>query len=140
MKYVLDFNVGVKWFLNEADSPKALLLRDDFRNGIHELIAPDIFPVDVTHAITRAERQIRITAAEGASHLRTLLSMLPALHPYLPLLPRAYAISSQARIGVYDCLYVALAHQEGCPFVTADQRLINALQAQYPWIVDLATV
>ena len=39
------------------------------------------------------------------------LATLPALHPYLPLLPRAYELSSQARIGVYDCLYVALTER-----------------------------
>lgn len=31
MKYVLDASVAVKWVLSEADSPKALSLRDDFR-------------------------------------------------------------------------------------------------------------
>jgi predicted nucleic acid-binding protein len=35
----------------------------------------------------------------------------PDLHPYLPLLPRAFAIASAARIGVYDCLYFALAER-----------------------------
>jgi putative transposase len=39
-------------------------------------------------------------------------------------LPRAIAISSAVRIGVYDCLYVALAEREGCEFVTADARLV----------------
>jgi hypothetical protein len=34
------------------------------------------------------------------------------LHSYLPLLPRALDISSQLKIGVYDCLYVALAEPE----------------------------
>jgi predicted nucleic acid-binding protein len=52
---------------------------------------------------------------------------LPDLHPYLSLLPRAYELSSQARIGVYDCLYVALAEREGCPLLTADDRLARSL-------------
>ena len=43
---------------------------------------------------------------------------------YQPLLQRATAISSQARIGVYDCLYVALAEHENCELVTADGKLI----------------
>ena len=33
---------------------------------------------------------------------------------------RAFVLASQARIGVYDCLYVVLAEREGCEFLTAD--------------------
>ena len=57
MKYVLDINVGLKWVLNEVDSPQALLLRDEYRNRVHELIAPDCFPLEAGHALTRAERR-----------------------------------------------------------------------------------
>jgi hypothetical protein len=44
MKYILDASVAFKWEVFEADSDKANRLRDDFRNGIHELLAPDFFP------------------------------------------------------------------------------------------------
>ena len=49
MKYVLDSSVAVKWVLPELDSTKALRLAD-FQAGLHELIAPDVFPVEVGHA------------------------------------------------------------------------------------------
>jgi predicted nucleic acid-binding protein len=61
MKYVLDSCVAFKWVGPEADTDKALRLRDDTRAGLHELLAPDVFPVEVAHALTRAERQGRIT-------------------------------------------------------------------------------
>src|SRR4051794_19803756 len=124
MKLVLDSSVGIKWFLAESDSDKALRIRDDFFRGIHELLAPDIYPVEFTHALTRAERQLRITTAEGLSHFQDMFATLPGLHAHLPLLPRAYEISSSVRMGVYDCLYVALAEREGCELLTADARLI----------------
>ena len=44
------------------------------------------------------------------------------------------------RIGVYDCLYVALAEQEKCELVTADTTMINALQKDFPFIRALATM
>jgi predicted nucleic acid-binding protein len=62
------------------------------------------------------------------------------MHPCLPLLPRAYAISSQARIGVYDCVYVALAERESCEFITADDKLVKNLQGQFPFIMPLASM
>lgn len=140
MKYVLDSSVAFKWLVPEIDTSIALRLRDDFRNGIHDLIAPDLFSVETVHALTRAERQGRVTAGEGRVLFKALLNNYPALHSFLPLLPRAYEISSTLRIGVYDCVYVALAERENCEFVTADDKLIKNLQATFPFIISLASL
>lgn len=140
MKYVIDSSVAFKWVVREVDSDRADRLRDDFRKAVHELLAPDVFPVEVGHALTRAERQRRIPVGTAVPLLTDVLSTPPAFHPSLPLLLRACAISSQARIGVYDCLYVALAEQEGCQFVTADARLLTNLQARFPFIVPLSSL
>lgn len=125
MKYVLDASVALKWELPEGDSAKALVLRDDFIAKIHELIAPDVFPVEVAHALTRAERKNLLTPAEGSAAFHRVLQQLPQLFPSLAVLPRAYEISSVARIGVYDCLYLALAEQQNCTLVTSDKRLLS---------------
>jgi predicted nucleic acid-binding protein len=140
MRHVLDASVGFKWAVVEPLSDKARQLRDDYRTGTIELFAPDVFPLEIAHALTRAERQGRITPAEGALLLADVLTTAPQLFPSLRLLPRAYAISSQMRIGVHDCLDVALAEQEGCELITADDRLVRALQAGYPFIVPLASL
>jgi predicted nucleic acid-binding protein len=137
MKYVLDASVALKWVLAEIDSDKADFLRDGFRKGIHDFLAPDIFPIEVGHAIARAERRKIITDSEGSILLGNILTTLPQLVPSLPLLPEAYALASAKRISLYDCLYVALADREGCHFVTADTRLINVLQKDHPFIVGL---
>jgi predicted nucleic acid-binding protein len=137
MKYVLDSSVAFKWLVPEKDSPKALKLRDEFNQEMVELIAPDILPVEITHALTRAERQKRITPAKGAILLKDLLQNLPVLHAYLPLLPLAYAISSKMHVGVYDCLYIGLAEQEDCELVTADDKLVKNLQKRFPFVVSL---
>ena len=139
MKYVLDSNIGVKWVLAEDLSDKAQLLRDDFRNKVHELMSPDIFPVEVIHALTRAERQKRITPPQGGKLWADVMSTPPHLFPSVPLIPRAYEIASKARIGVYDCLYVALSEKEKCQLVTADDRLVNVLQPTFPQIIHLAS-
>jgi predicted nucleic acid-binding protein len=140
MRRVLDSSVGFKWVVPEPDSDKAIRLRDDYRNGTVELLAPDVFPIEIAHALTRAERQGRITPAQGAIALADVASLLPRLHASFPLLPRAYQISSQVRIGVYDCLYVALAEREGCQLITADDRLVRTLQPQFPFILSLSSL
>ena len=43
------------------------------------------------------------------------------------------------RIGVYDCLYVALAEQEKCELVTADTTLVRALQPTFSFIRTLSS-
>jgi predicted nucleic acid-binding protein len=140
MKYVLDSCVGFKTLLAEQDSDKAQRLCEDYEHNVHELLSPDIFAAEIAHGITRAERQGRITPAEGAQLLTDLLNRLPAMHASLPLLPRAYRISSDVRMGVYDCLYLALAEREGCELVTSDDKLIRNLQPQFPFLVPLASL
>ncbi len=140
MKYVLDSCVALKWYLPEADSAQALQLRSNFLSALDELLAPDILPVECAHGLTRAERQGIIPIGDADTHLVQLLRVGVPLHPYHLLLRRAVAISSAARIGVYDCLYVALAEREKCELVTADNKLIKALQKQFPFIKSLASI
>ena len=136
MKYVLDASVAFKWLVSEADSDKALRLRDDFRNGSHELLAPDILPIEVGHALTRAERQGRVSAADGFILWSGMMADCPHLVPSLALMPQACALSSRAKLGIYDCLYVALAEQEQCKLVSDDARLATLFPKQ---VVSLST-
>jgi predicted nucleic acid-binding protein len=138
MKYVLDASVGIKWVMNEIDSANARQLRDDFRSQIHDLIAPDSFLLEAAHALSKAGRRGIVT---DATRLWVELMVdSPQLFSSVTLMLRALAIANQARIGVYDCLYVALAEREGCELVTADARLINSLQPTYPFIIALASL
>jgi predicted nucleic acid-binding protein len=137
---VLDSGVAFKCLVPEVDSDRAVRLRDDDLAGTHELLAPDVFPTEVTHALTRAERQGRITPVEGAQLFRDVLTTLPVLHPSLTLLPRAYVLSSLHRQGVYDCLYIALAEREGCELVTADDKLLKKLKGHFPFLIPLNTL
>jgi predicted nucleic acid-binding protein len=140
MKYVLDSSVVFKWEVPETDSDKANLLRDDFRNGIHELLAPDFLPLELAHALTRAERQGRIVVGQADLFWTDAMTMPPLLLPSLPLAIHAISISSQMRIGVYDCLYIALAEREKCDFITADDKLVNNVQNQFPAVRHLSTL
>lgn len=140
MKYVLDSNVALKWVLRESDSDKARQLRVDYQQQTQELLAPDVFPIEAAHALARSERRGIISPAQGPMFLAGILASQPQLYPYVPLLWRAYNISSQARIGVYDCLYVALAEREGCELLTADDRLVRTLQPVFPFITALASL
>jgi predicted nucleic acid-binding protein len=138
MRCVLDSNIGVKWILQEDQSDRARVVRNEYSRGLHELLAPDVFTVECAHAVTRAQRQGRINVAEAKVFMADLLTTLPQLHPHQLLLPRAIEISLQVRHGVYDCLYIALAEREACELLTADTKVLLNLRAAFPFIVDLA--
>lgn len=140
MKFVVDSSVGFKWVIDEELSDKARKLRDDYITGVHALLAPEVFPVEIAHALTRAERQKRITPPESGVLLAEVLKTLPIQSRSLPLLLRATEISSAMRVGVYDCLYVSLAEKKRCRFVTADDKLIQNLQQDFPFIVSLESL
>ncbi len=138
MKFVLDSSVALKTALPELDSSKAIALCAAFEHGFHRFIAPDIFPIEAAHALTKAERRGLISVGQASILLADL--PIPEFHPSLPLLQRAIDISSIARIAVYDGLYVALAEQQHCELVTADRRLLNNLSRDFHFLVDFATL
>ena len=125
MKFVLDASVALKTVLNESDSDVAIALRDDFKNQIHQLIAPDTLPVEIAHALTRAERRGVIPVGQASPLFSHFLDPCPVLYAYGDLIDRAIELSSNMRIGVFDCLYVALAEEEDCKVVSADQKLVE---------------
>ncbi|HEV2949322.1 MAG TPA: type II toxin-antitoxin system VapC family toxin [Gemmataceae bacterium] len=140
MKYVLDSSVALKWVLPEADSVRAIRLRDEHKNGIHELLAPDIFTPEIANGLASAERQGRIKTGESAVLLLDVVRAAPALHPAAPLLLRAMALAIATRRAVYDCIYLALAEVEGCELVTADDQFARGLRSSYPFIVSLVAL
>ncbi len=136
---VMDSSSALKWALPEPFSDKAERLREDYHNGLIELIAPDIFSIETLHALTKAERQKRMTHGTAYPLWQMIHADCPVLHAHIPLLDRAYEIAAVARIGIYDCVYVSLAERENCELATADDRIIKNLQSTFPFIRSLST-
>lgn len=140
MKYVVDSSVALKWVLPEPDSAKAIRLRDEYRNGIHELITPDIFPSEIANGLASAERQKRIRTGESAVFLNDILSAAPAIHLSAPLLIRAMELAISTKQAVYDCIYLALAEAEVFELVTADDQFARTLRPSFPFITSLVAL
>jgi predicted nucleic acid-binding protein len=138
MKYVVDASVGFKWAVAEIDSDKANRLREGYRNGIHSLLSPDIFPAEIANSLVMAERRGRI--ADHAPLLFDILTTCPTLYPTIRLLPRVSAITRLTSTTVYDAIYVALAESESCELVTADDRLLRKVQQHFPFLVALSSL
>jgi predicted nucleic acid-binding protein len=65
MKYVLDASVAIKWVIVEPDSNKATRLREDYRNPVHELIAPESFVIECAYSLTKKQRQRLVSDARA---------------------------------------------------------------------------
>ena len=104
------------------------------------MIAPDMFPTEMCNILMILERSGKINPGDAHLFFRHLLSELPPLFPAIPLLPRALEIAKQSRPTVYDCLHVALAEREGCELVTADDKLVKAVQPTLPLVVSLSSL
>jgi predicted nucleic acid-binding protein len=140
MKYVIDTSVQIKTLVTEADSAKAIRLCDEYRAGIHELLAPDLFPTEVANVLMILERAGKIRPGDANLLFSQFLVDIPPLHPTISLLPRAMEIAKQFGQSVYDSLYAALAEREGCEHVTADDRFLRSVQSSLPFVIALSTL
>jgi predicted nucleic acid-binding protein len=77
-----------------------------------------------------------------ASAARQLVAAFRALPlvvvPAADLLDDAFHLAVTHRRSVYDMLYLALSVREKCRFVTADEKLVNAVSAAFPDVVWVA--
>ncbi|MGH7135361.1 MAG: type II toxin-antitoxin system VapC family toxin [Pirellulales bacterium] len=137
---MLDASVAACWVLRNPLQVKALKLRTEYEQNIHELIARSHFPGEIASALTKAERQKLIPVGDALLLIQDILKTPPVLYAIDSLYYRAVEISSNTRTAFYDCLYVALAERQNCELITVDDKLINALQRQFSFILSLASL
>ena len=139
-RLVVDCSVVVKWKIPTEDHAAAAeALLGDWEHHVVDVSVPNHFPSEVISAFLRAFRRGRITAEEAREAIQDLLALPFVLRDVTAIADRAFVIAHQHQQRAYDCLYVALAERDGVELWTGDERLYNALHAQYPfvrWIAD----
>jgi hypothetical protein len=123
-------------------------LEAEFQAAVRQAMSSRRDPEAMRRAAERMDRMREETFREhglldfGVPAIRELRGDLPEwiLIPSMPLLLRAAEIPSASRVGVYDCLYVALAERERRELVTADSRHLANLKPTLPFIIDLASL
>jgi predicted nucleic acid-binding protein len=130
MKFVLDSCVAVKWVIPEDHTEDAQRFREAITDDTNAILAPDVFPAEVGHALVKAERRSRSQRGTARVLWADVMLDCPGLYASAELMPMALELAERFRAGVYDCLYVALAEREGCQLVTADESLIEKFRFQ----------
>lgn len=121
--YVVDASVAVKWFIFEREPNRetALNLRSQHITGSPQLVVPELFLLEVPHAIKVGRKG---TEEELSEVLQTLADLdLQIERNSQPVLQKTNTIASSYKLTWYDAVYVALAEMLGFPCVTADEAL-----------------
>lgn len=132
MKFVLDASVAGKWLLPEADSGKARGLFERWNKGQLELIAPALLVAEIASMLWKRAARRLIPASEAIRLFQEFSELGLALAPIETLAGEALELSITHRHPFYDCLYIALAVQNRCGLLTADERLFRSFHPQLP--------
>jgi len=132
---VVDASVAAKWLLPPggepfADKAKSLLAR--YVNREIQIVVPDIFWAELANLLWKAARTARCTSAEALASLEAIRAQQFSTVASIHLAESALRIACQSDRTAYGALYVALAEELNGSFITADEKLANALAARYP--------
>jgi predicted nucleic acid-binding protein len=113
--------------IEEQGTPQALMLRKSAR-----LIAPELLVAECANILWKKARLRELSREEAVLAAQLLQTAEIELLPTRSLLEAATCIAIEIDHPAYDCLYVALAVENNCKFVTADERLIGKLAQAGP--------
>lgn len=136
-KLVVDASVVIKWFVPEPLSPEARRILDDYRAGTLDLVAPDLLNAEVGNIVWKKQTYQGLGSDDAMAVIGGLRNLVIAFTPTADLLADAYNLAITHQRTVYDSLYLALSIREACQFVTADERLANAVSSMVPTVVWL---
>ena len=126
---VLDSSVVTKWFLPEDYSAEARLIFELYRAGEWTLLSPDLMYAEVSNVLWKYQRKDKISASEAERVLEALIGLEIEAFPSSLLLEHAHELAVRFDRSLYDSLYLALSQRTSSPFVTADEKLFNAVRA-----------
>lgn len=110
-----------------------------YQSGAYRLIAPDLLVAEFGNVLWKKHRFEGLTPEDAWQILLAFQDLDIELVPTTQLINTALEIAIAHTRTVYDSLYLALSLREQCPYLTADERLINAVQSSFPnayWIAS----
>ncbi len=134
---VVDSSVAVKWFLPEPYSAEARRILGEYQRGALSFIAPDLINAEDGNIVWKKHTLQGLDAADAQAVLSSFRALQLTFIPTADLLGDAYELAVKYRRTVYDALYLAASTRAACPFVTADERLANAVGPSFANLVWL---
>jgi predicted nucleic acid-binding protein len=119
---VIDASIAVKWVVEEAGTLHALAIRQKAK-----LIAPELLVAECANILWKKVQRNELLKEEALLAARLLQGAEIELAPTRSLFEAATRMSIEIDHPAYDCLYLALAVEKKCQFVTSDQRFLRKL-------------
>ncbi|MFZ0147418.1 MAG: type II toxin-antitoxin system VapC family toxin, partial [Xanthobacteraceae bacterium] len=119
---VIDASIAVKWVVEEDGTPEALVLRQKAK-----LIAPDLLIAECANIFWKKVQRGELLKEEALLAARLLHGAEIELLPTRSLFEAATRMSIEIDHPAYYCLYLVLAVERKCQFVTADERFLRKL-------------
>lgn len=120
---VIDASIAIKWVVEEDGTELALALRQQAR-----LVAPDLLVPECANILWKKVQRKELSRDEAILAARLLQSAEIELVPARALMEAATRLAIDLDHPAYDCLYLALAIENDCRFVTADERMVNKIR------------
>ncbi len=124
MIFVVDASIAVKWFVRENLHDEAHRLLDH-RDA---LTAPDLIVAEIANVAWKKAIRGEISRDQAQAIATEISQHIPAFYPSADLIERALKIALDVNHTVYDCLYIACAEAVSGVLVTADERLVEAVE------------
>lgn len=125
---IVDTNVAVKWYLTEDLEEEALRVLDTGELGDVQLLAPDTLEPEFWNVLWQRYRQGELSLDDVKDYWDAFEESPLLFGEVLPLMPLATEIATRSECIIYDALFVALAESEDTVVVTADGKLLKALE------------
>ena len=117
---VIDASVAIKWVVEEDETQGALAVLREY-----QLFSPDLIFAECANILWKKVRRSEITEDEATEAAYLLRNARIEVLPVRRLIESALHLAVELDHAAYDCVYLALALENECPFVTADRRLMR---------------
>lgn len=136
-RLVVDSSVAIKWFIVEPHSPQARRILTDYQNGAINFHAPDLINAEFGNIVWKKHIFQGLAADDAQAIINGFTKLSFALTSTANILDDAYRLAITYRRSVYDSLYLALSIREQCRFVTADEKMCNAISSSFSNLIWL---
>jgi predicted nucleic acid-binding protein len=125
---VVDTSVALKFYLPEEGHEEAVGLLEAAEAGATELLAPGTILPEGYNAIAQQRRRGWLDEDDASGAWEKLLAAPVYTYAVEDLIERAAEIANETGAIIYDTLFLALAEDAHTVIVTADGRLLRALE------------
>lgn len=136
----MDASVAVKWLIPEDDSPHAWRIQEKYQDEQLDIVAPYLVISEVANVLWKRARRGDLSGEAARRACAQFLLDSPVLLDSNTVSNAALGLALAHHRPFYDCLYLALALDQRCDLVTADEKFFHALGATFPQIRLLKTL